>query len=100
MGLAQVENDRSISVSEHEENIGDDPVMLFANKNYHARIFNADFIQRMTFDEFQEREMCRFPKSIYLSRIDFCTPKRDKEFTIELLRTHCNQPNNSAYHIF
>ena len=52
MGLGQVENDRSISVSEHEETIGDDPVMLFAKENYYARIFNADFIQRMTFDEF------------------------------------------------
>ena len=32
MGLGQVENYRSISVSEHEETIGDDPVMLFAKK--------------------------------------------------------------------
>ena len=60
MGLGLVENYRSISVSEHEETVGDDPVMLFAKENYYVRNFYADFIKRMTFDEFSEREMLRF----------------------------------------
>ena len=60
IGLGIVENHRSITASEYEEITVDDPIMLFAKQNYYDPIYHADYIQRMTFDEFSDQQLQRF----------------------------------------
>jgi hypothetical protein len=60
VGLGIVEHHRSITASEYEKITGNDPVMLFAKQNYYDPIYQANYSERMTFDEFSEQQLQRF----------------------------------------